>query len=80
MYVCLCRGVTERTVARALADGAHTVEELAARTGAGTRCGTCRSMLTQMAAAARDGTERCIGGGDCASCPSREAPLESRAA
>ena len=78
MYVCLCRAVTDRTLSRAVADGARTVEELAARTGAGTSCGACRPMLAGIAAAAHEDEARC--GGSCAACPSRGAPIESPAA
>jgi bacterioferritin-associated ferredoxin len=41
MYVCLCRGVSDRTIQRALDDGADTVDEVMACTRAGTCCGRC---------------------------------------
>lgn len=44
MYVCLCMGVTDRTI-EALAREGACAEEISACTGAGTRCGTCVSTL-----------------------------------
>jgi len=48
MYVCLCRGVTDRTIAVEISRGACTVEEIAACTGAGTKCGRCRREVAEM--------------------------------
>lgn len=45
MYVCICHAVTEDEVRDAVADGASTTEEIAARCGAGTGCGTCVGKL-----------------------------------
>ena len=42
MYVCLCHGVTDRAIRNEVARGACTPEEIAACTGAGTKCGRCR--------------------------------------
>jgi bacterioferritin-associated ferredoxin len=39
MYVCHCRGVTDRTINAAIASGAGTVEQIARRCGAGADCG-----------------------------------------
>lgn len=50
MYVCLCRGVTDRAIARAINEGACTVEEVAVCTGAGTKCGRCRPEIAEMIA------------------------------
>ena len=41
MYVCICNGVTERTVREAAADGVHTMAELTRRTGCASTCGGC---------------------------------------
>ena len=45
MIVCVCKAVSDRDVARAVAGGARTVEDLACATGAGTECGSCREEL-----------------------------------
>jgi bacterioferritin-associated ferredoxin len=50
MYVCSCRGVTDRTVQAAIASGAGTVEEIANRCGAGARCGGCWPELERLLA------------------------------
>ncbi len=41
MYVCSCRGVTDREVAQAIVDGADSVGEIARACGAGSNCGGC---------------------------------------
>jgi len=46
--VCLCRGVSERTVARAIDRGANTVDEVGMECGAGTGCGVCRATIADM--------------------------------
>jgi bacterioferritin-associated ferredoxin len=48
MYVCLCNGVTESEVQEAIEAGASTLEEVGYCTGAGTRCGSCRPVVTAM--------------------------------
>lgn len=48
MYVCLCTGVTDQEIRETIAEGASSVEEVAYCTGAGTRCGSCRSAVAQL--------------------------------
>jgi bacterioferritin-associated ferredoxin len=48
MYVCLCLGVTEEDIQDTIAEGAATVEEVTYCTGAGSRCGSCRSTIAAM--------------------------------
>lgn len=48
MYVCHCRGVSDRTVAACIAGGARTSEEVALRCGAGGRCGGCIPLVEDM--------------------------------
>lgn len=43
--VCLCEGVSERKIRRAIADGADTIDEIGARCGAGTNCFGCHPTL-----------------------------------
>jgi bacterioferritin-associated ferredoxin len=52
VYVCHCRGVTDRTVAACIAAGADTVEEIGRRCGAGVRCGSCVPLLEALLAQA----------------------------
>jgi bacterioferritin-associated ferredoxin len=42
MYVCLCGGVTNQTVAEVVDAGASTSKEVADACGAGTECGRCK--------------------------------------
>lgn len=64
MIVCLCRRVSDRTIRAARADGAHTVEAVAAATGAGTGCGCCRGTIAKILA------EPCRPA-PCAGCPAQ---------
>lgn len=50
MFVCACRAVTDRTVCAAIAAGARTVEEIAARCHAGEGCGGCHPELERLLA------------------------------
>jgi bacterioferritin-associated ferredoxin len=47
MFLCLCRGVTDRTVQKIIDEGATTVAEVGARCGAGTDCGSCHDAIEQ---------------------------------
>ena len=55
MIICICRGKSDRDVARAIDNGATTVRDLQ-RCGIGDQCGSChhslRMMLAEAAAAA----------------------------
>ena len=48
MYVCICFGITDKTIQRAAADGVRDVAELTMRTGLGSNCGSCRDMATDI--------------------------------
>lgn len=43
--VCLCEGVSERKVRRAVEQGAGTIDEIGERCGAGTTCFGCHPTL-----------------------------------
>ena len=45
MIVCICSAVSERQVETAIRGGAETLDALAAETGAGACCGSCRPFL-----------------------------------
>jgi bacterioferritin-associated ferredoxin len=51
MFVCCCLGVTDRAIKTAIDEGAESVEDVSACTGAGTRCGSCRPEIAAMVAA-----------------------------
>jgi len=50
MLVCHCRRVNDRAVKATVAAGARTVPDVAARCGAGTRCGGCWPAIDQLLA------------------------------
>ena len=52
MIVCQCRGVSDRQIKRAVRNGACSLREVARETGAGMRCGGCRTSVAQVVEAA----------------------------
>ena len=48
MLVCHCRGISDRQIRRLVKDGATSAREIARATGAGMRCGDCRSNVKQV--------------------------------
>ena len=54
MYVCVCNGITDRDIQRAVAEGCDSLEALAARTGCGTVCGCCRDYAVEVIGQAQD--------------------------
>lgn len=55
MYICICKAVNERRIARAVAEGATTLKDLRQRTELGTGCGKCVPQAYQLL---RDSLER----------------------
>lgn len=50
MFVCSCKGVTDRTIKAAIDAGARTVDDLTAHCSAGGRCRGCWPMLAKLLA------------------------------
>ncbi|HEV8617841.1 MAG TPA: (2Fe-2S)-binding protein [Methylomirabilota bacterium] len=50
MIVCLCRGVADRAIGAAIADGASTLTDIVAACAAGSDCGACHASLLAMLA------------------------------
>ena len=48
MFVCHCRAVTDRTIKGEIEAGAASVDELAVRCGAGSRCGGCIESIERL--------------------------------
>jgi bacterioferritin-associated ferredoxin len=48
MYVCLCNGITERSVRDAAAAGARDLPTLRAMTGCASSCGSCADVALQV--------------------------------
>jgi assimilatory nitrate reductase catalytic subunit len=49
--VCACLKVGARTIGGAVQAGARTIDAVAAATGAGTNCGSCRPEIARLIAA-----------------------------
>ena len=45
VIVCMCHAISDRELARVIADGAATLEEVGRACRAGTDCGCCREMI-----------------------------------
>ena len=45
MLVCVCKAVSDRDVAKAIADGAESVDDVTRCTRAGSGCGACRESI-----------------------------------
>jgi len=54
MIVCLCRGVSEGHIQRAVAAGARTAGDVARACGAGTDCGACHQLVAALVEEAQD--------------------------
>jgi bacterioferritin-associated ferredoxin len=58
MVVCLCQGVSEKTVRASIATGACTRQQVTATCGAGDGCGTCHQTIKAMIVECRRSTAR----------------------
>lgn len=48
MYVCICKGVTEKDIHQAVAEGVSNLEELSAKTSVSKYCGCCTEYANQI--------------------------------
>ena len=48
MYLCICKAVSEKRFAKAVAEGATTLKDLREATGLGTGCGKCVPQAYQL--------------------------------
>ena len=48
MYVCVCRGVTDRDIRKAIREGANSIAEIEQTLRAGTGCGVCRDYTQRL--------------------------------
>ena len=44
MYVCLCRGVTNKDIRKAVEEGIHDFEDLQEELGVALQCGACHQL------------------------------------
>lgn len=56
MYVCICNGITDKTIRQAAADGVTTLSELTMRTGCAATCGSCADLAESILREARPAT------------------------
>jgi bacterioferritin-associated ferredoxin len=77
VIVCLCRRVSDRTIAAAIEAGARTLKEISLATGAGTGCGCCLGDIEARLEAV--GAPRCSST-PCAGCPRARAATPRRGA
>lgn len=52
MYVCLCKGISDRTIQQAVINGRGSLKELKANFGLGAQCGRCTSHAREVIQAA----------------------------
>jgi bacterioferritin-associated ferredoxin len=50
MYLCLCKGVSDRLIRQAIQEGAGSVAAISRTTGACTACGGCREAIEHLLA------------------------------
>lgn len=48
MYVCLCKGVSDRQIRQSVDDGARSWRQVQRETGCGTQCGKCACVGKQI--------------------------------
>jgi bacterioferritin-associated ferredoxin len=48
MYVCICKGVTDREIRSAVEDGIHTVRGLRKELGCTGQCGKCKAQVCEI--------------------------------
>jgi bacterioferritin-associated ferredoxin len=48
MYVCLCKGVTDKAIKQKVAEGVCTMRELKLCLGVGSQCGKCTCQAQQI--------------------------------
>lgn len=54
MYICLCRGVTDRQIKAAIEDGAQTLSHLRKNLGVAGQCGKCACSAQELLDAAKN--------------------------
>jgi bacterioferritin-associated ferredoxin len=60
MVVCLCQGVSDKTVRASIEEGAHTRQQVTAACGAGDGCGTCHRTIKTLIVECRRVDGRCL--------------------
>jgi bacterioferritin-associated ferredoxin len=58
MILCHCKGVSDKSVRRAIQCGASSVRDVSRACGAGTGCGGCRPLIQELIRTEQHGTSR----------------------
>ncbi len=61
MIVCHCKGISDKTIRRAVREGASSLERLAAGCGAGAECGGCHGVIHWLIESEKDGRSTAAG-------------------
>lgn len=48
MYVCLCKGITDRQIKAAIDDGANSLKQLRKALGVASQCGKCSAITCEL--------------------------------
>jgi bacterioferritin-associated ferredoxin len=60
MVVCLCQGISDRTVRASIESGAHTRQQVTQSCGAGDGCGGCHRTIKTLIVECRRGESACM--------------------
>lgn len=61
MYVCVCKGITDRQILQALDNGAQSFRDVRDQLGAATQCGSCAPMTRELVEEHRNAiTNKCF--------------------
>ncbi len=48
MYICICKGITDRQIRQAVNDGAASLKDLRKQLGVASQCGKCACLATNV--------------------------------
>lgn len=54
MYVCICKGITDRQIRSAVADGAGNLSQVSRELGVASQCGKCACLAKDVIQEAQD--------------------------
>ncbi len=55
MYVCLCKGITDSQIRKAVSEGAANLQDVSNRLGVASQCGQCACVAREVISEARAG-------------------------
>ena len=60
MYVCLCKGITDRQIRAAVEEGAANLQQVSHRLGVARQCGKCACLAKSVIDTARNTQSDCV--------------------